>query len=350
MQNPSFVLKKELEVAFEDRPVPEIKDPHDVKINVKKTGICGSDVHYYLHGRVGDFILKAPMVLGHESAGEVVEVGSAVTSLKVGDRVAMEPGVPSRYSDEYKSGHYNLCPHMAFAATPPYDGTLCKYYILPEDFCVKLPDQVSLEEGAMIEPLSVGVHSVKNMGITPGAKVAVFGAGPIGLVCTSVLKAFGATTIVTVDLVQSRLDLSREFGATHTFVPQKGDTPEQSAARIQELIGGVAPEFVLDASGAEPSINTGVALIRPGGTYMQVGNGKPIIEFAMSRVVNKELTVKGSFRYDYGDYKTAVELVASGKVNVKKLITHTVPFEKAEEAYQLVREGKAVKCIIDGPN
>ena len=147
MQNSSFVLSKPHNVYFEDRPKPEIKDPYTVLVNVKFTGICGSDVHYWEHGAIGDFVVKAPMVLGHESSGIVEEVGSAVTTLKKGDRVTLEPGIPCRRCIRCKEGNYNLCLHMVFAATPPYDGTLAKYYTLPEDFCYKLPENVPLEHG-----------------------------------------------------------------------------------------------------------------------------------------------------------------------------------------------------------
>ncbi|KXS93318.1 hypothetical protein AC579_7162, partial [Pseudocercospora musae] len=156
-ENLSFVLDKAGSVRYEDRPVPKLKSSYDVIVNVKYTGICGSDVHYWVHGEIGHFVVKSPMVLGHESSGIVSEVGDGVTTVKKGDRVAMEPGIPCRRCVNCKSGKYNLCPEMAFAATPPFDGTLAKYYCLPEDFCYKLPQHISLEEGALLEPLSVGV-------------------------------------------------------------------------------------------------------------------------------------------------------------------------------------------------
>lgn len=353
--NPCFILNKAIDVSIEDRPIPELADSRSVKIAVKKTGICGSDVHFYLHGNLGDLKPEEPMVLGHESSGEIVEIGSEVSDLKVGDRVALEPGIPSRYSKEYKMGNYHLCPCMKFAACPNFDGsgvchgTLCRYYVLPEDFCTKLPDNVSLEEGALVEPLSVAVHAVKQMGVSPCSSAVVFGAGPIGLLCTAVLKAFGCTPIVTVDLYQEKLDFAKQMGATHTFIPSKEDKPEQSAKKIQELMG-TKPEFALDASGAEYSITTGVDALCNGGTFMQVANGqKDWIQFAITRMVMKEITFKGTFRYNYGDYIKSVELISTGKVDVKKLITHRVPFNEAEEAYKLCAAGKAVKVVIDGP-
>jgi D-xylulose reductase len=348
-ENPSFVLRKKLEVAFEERPVPELVDSRSVKVQVKKTGICGSDVHFYVHGNMGDYVVREPMVLGHESAGTVMEVGDDVQDLKVGDNVAMEPGVPSRFSKEYKTGHYNRCPHMKFAATPPVDGTLCKYYVLPEDFLVKLPEHVSLEEGAMVEPTAVAVHAVKQLGVTPMSNVVVFGAGPIGLLCAAVCASYGATTICCVDLLDSKLKLAKNFGASHGFKPEKGDTIEQSAQKIKEVIG-CAPDICIDATGAEASVNTGVEALGNGGTYCQVGMGKTdFINFAITRIATKEINFKGSFRYDYGDYELATKLIADGKIPVKQLITHRVKFAQAADAYQLVLQGQAVKCVIDGP-
>lgn len=288
------------------------------------------------------------MVLGHESAGVVVEVGKDVTTLKVGDNVAMEPGVPSRYSDEYKAGIYNHCPCMAFAATPPYDGTLCRYYLLPEDFCVKLPDHVTLEEGALVEPVAVAVHACKQANVVAGDTVVVFGAGPVGLLSASCALAFGALKVVAVDIVQSRLDLAKDLGAQYTFIPTKGDSPEDSAKKIQELLG-CKPTVAIDASGVEPSIQTAIHVLKEKGRFVQVGMGKDNVSFPITAAQVKEVVIKGSFRYGYGDYKLAVELVSSGKVPAKKLVSHTFKFTEAEEAFKTVMAGRAIKAIIDGP-
>ncbi|KAK9463455.1 chaperonin 10-like protein [Lipomyces oligophaga] len=349
--NPSFVLQKINTVKFEDRPVPELKSEKDVLVAIKQTGICGSDVHYYTHGAIGSFIVKAPMVLGHESAGEIVKVGAAVKSLKIGDRVALEPGVPCYFCKQCKAGRYNLCPEMAFAATPPFDGTLARYYVLPEDMCVLLPDHVSLEEGALIEPLSVGVHSVRRAGVSAGQSVVVFGAGPAGLLIGAVAKAFGASTIVAVDIQQDRLDLAKRVAATHTFIPSRSDSADVSASKIIALLGGNPPDVAIDASGVEPSIKTAIAVLKQGGTYVQVGMGAPQISFPITDFTVKEILASGSFRYGPGDYELAVKLVATGLVNVKDLITHRVKFTDAEKAFKLVMDPSAgaVKVLIAGP-
>ncbi|KAJ5632200.1 D-xylulose reductase A [Penicillium lividum] len=347
-ENLSFVLQGIHKVTFEDRPVPELKNPHDVLINVKYTGICGSDVHYWEHGSIGQFVVKDPMVLGHESAGVITQVGSAVQSLKVGDRVAMEPGICCRRCEPCKSGKYNLCENMVFAATPPYDGTLAKYYVLPEDFCYKLPESMSLQEGALMEPLSVGVHIVRQAQVSPGQSVVVFGAGPVGLLCCAVATAFGASKVIAVDIQQGRLDFAKEYATTSTFMPGKVSAQENAERLIKENDLGAGADVAIDASGAEPSVHTGIHVLRNGGTYVQGGMGRSEIQFPIMAACSKELTLRGSFRYGSGDYKLAVNLVATGRVDVKKLITGTVKFEEAEEAFKGVKAGKGIKTLIAG--
>lgn len=239
---------------------------------------------------------------------------------------------------------------MIFAATPPYDGTLTGFWVSPEDFCYKLPASVSLQEGALIEPLAVAVHIVKQAEIKPGHSVVVMGAGPVGLLCCAVAKAYGASKIVSVDIQPTRLEFAQEFAATHTFTPSRVPAEENAAALLKEtgIEGGA--DAVIDASGAEPSIQTSIHVVRRGGVYVQGGMGKPDINFPIMALCTKEITVKGSFRYGSGDYRLAVELVASGKVDVKKLITGTVEFENAEQAFKDVKEGKGIKVLIKGPN
>jgi D-xylulose reductase len=290
------------------------------------------------------------MVLGHESAGTIVEIGSKVKSLKIGDRIALEPGTPCRHCEPCLSGHYNLCPEMRFAATPPFDGTLAGYYTGPEDFCYKLPDHVSLQEGALIEPLAVAVHITKQAEIKPGQSVIVMGAGPVGLLCCAVAKAYGATTVVSVDIVPHRLEFAKSFAATHTFTPSRVPAEQNAARLLQEsgLIGGA--DAVIDASGAEPSIQASIHAVRRGGIYVQGGMGKSDITFPIMTFCINELTAKGSFRYGSGDYKLAVALVASGQVDVKRLISRTVKFEEAEQAFKDVKAGQGIKVLIAGPN
>ncbi|RAO66684.1 uncharacterized protein BHQ10_002696 [Talaromyces amestolkiae] len=347
-QNISFVLRGINDVAFENRPMPKIDDPYDVLLQVEMTGICGSDVHYWSNGRIGPFVVEEPMVLGHESAGIVVEVGAKVRSLKVGDRVAMEPGISCRRCTRCKEGNYNLCAEMAFAATPPYNGTLAQYYVLPEDMCYKLPENVSLEEGAMLEPLSVAVHIVRQTNIKHSDSVVVFGAGPVGLLCCAVAKAHGASKIIAVDIQKSRLEFAKSFAATSTFEPGSGSAQEKAQQLIQENDLGSGADIAIDASGAAPAIQMAIHVLRHGGSYVQGGMGSDEIAFPIVAACTKEITFRGSFRYSSGDYESALHMVAGGRVNVKELITGSFAFEEAEQAFQYVKDGKGIKVLIEG--
>lgn len=295
------------------------------------------------------------MVLGHESAGIVTSIGAAVSKIAVGDHVALEPGIPCRYCDNCRKGTYNLCPGMRFAATPPYDGTLCDVYCLAEDFCHRLPDSLSMDQGAMAEPLSVAVHvMLKQANTKLGDHVVVFGSGPIGLLCCGVAQAYGVEKIVAVDIQKSRLDFALAYAATDVFdaTTVSSQTPEEAALAIshQTKIKTGGADIVVDASGAESSIRTGINLVKPGGTFVQAGMGKDNITFPIGTMCGRELNVKGSFRYGPGDYDTAIRLMSTGKIDVKRLITNIVPFGQAEEAFLQVGKGDTIKTIIRGPS
>ncbi|KAF2767022.1 putative xylitol dehydrogenase [Teratosphaeria nubilosa] len=347
-ENLSFVLQKPGEVQFEDRPIPKLASPYDVIVNVRFTGICGSDVHYLQHGAIGPFVVKKPMVLGHESSGVITAVGDSVKSVKVGDRVAMEPGIPCRRCVRCKDGKYNLCVDMRFAATPPIDGTLAKYYALPEDFCYKLPEDVSLEEGALMEPLAVGVHITRQAAVKPGDSVVVFGAGPVGLLCMAVVKAYGASKIVAVDINEERVNFAKTYAASHAYVARKEPAPESAQHIIESGDLGHGADVAIDASGAEPCIQTAIHVLRTGGTYVQGGMGRPDITFPIGAMGAKELNVKGSFRYTSGDYATALALLTSKRLSVKELITGQVKFKDAEKAFNDVKAAKGIKILIQG--
>ncbi|GAO16602.1 uncharacterized protein UV8b_01465 [Ustilaginoidea virens] len=350
LSNLSFVLHKPLHVSYQERPKPTLQSPHHVVVAVDYTGICGSDVHYWRHGAIGHFVVRQPMVLGHESAGTVVETGRAVTHLRPGDRVAIEPGYACRRCVDCRAGRYNLCDEMVFAATPPHDGTLTGLWSSPADFCYKLPDAVSLREGALIEPLAVAVHMVKQAAVQPGQSVVVMGAGPVGLLCAAVARAYGASAVLTADIVQPKLDFAARFASTHTYLSRRV-APEDNAAAIKCLLGlPRGADAVIDASGAEPSIQTSLHTVRRGGTFVQGGMGKPDVTFPIMALCLNEVTAKGSFRYGPGDYELAINLVASGKVDVKKLVTATVPFHEAGEAFRKAAEGEVIKILIAGPN
>ncbi|XP_050717224.1 sorbitol dehydrogenase-like isoform X2 [Eriocheir sinensis] len=253
--NLSAVLYDKNDLRMENRPIPE-PGPDEVLLRMAKVGICGSDVSYLVRGAIGDFVVKAPMVLGHEASGVVAKCGSNVKTLKPGDRVAIEPGVPCRVCDFCKSGKYNLCPDVVFCATPPDDGNLCRYFAHAADFCFKLPDHVTLEEGAILEPLSVGVHACRRAGVTLGSSVLVCGAGPIGLVSLLSAKAMGASKVCITDIDENRLQVAKSMGADHTVLVKSGAV-ETLAQKIKEEMGEM-PNITVECSGAESSIRLGI--------------------------------------------------------------------------------------------
>lgn len=304
-------------------------------------------VHYWKHGRIGPYTVEKPLVLGHESAGIVRECGQDVKGLKAGDRIALEPGVGCNFCKACRAGRYNLCSAMQFAATPPYDGTLAAYYVLPEECCFKLPENISLREGALVEPLAVAVHVCRLAGDAQGKSVAIFGAGPVGLLCSSVMRAFGASGVVVIDLVDSRLASALDYGATSTYKMTQ-EAPQQNAELLlscSNLPDGV--EIVIDATGAEPCISCGVECLARGGMFVQAGLGAAKVEVAP--ICDKEATFKGSFRYGPGDYQLAIELLSTGRVKVEGLITHDFDFSEAEKAFKNVAGRQGIKSVIYGP-
>lgn len=295
-------------------------------------------------------MVESPIVLGHESAGIIEECGPDVKGLAVGDRVAIEPGAGCNSCEVCRSGRYNLCEAMQFAATPPYDGTLSTFYSVPEECCFKLPSHVSLRIGALVEPLSIAVHCCSLAGNLQGRSVIVFGAGPIGLLGCTVAQAFGASRVAIVDAVDSRLDFAKTFGATATHKMEAG-TPESNATKLLAKASlGAGADVVIDATGAEPCISCGISALKRGGVFVQAGLGNPNITFPIGQICDKEATLKGSFRYGPGDYKLAIDLLESKRVRLDSLITHEFAFTEAEQAFQNVVGRNGIKSIIYGPN
>ncbi|TVY16491.1 putative D-xylulose reductase A [Lachnellula arida] len=351
MENPSCFLYGPGIAKIENSPYPTITDEHDVVLNISFVGVCGSDVHFWNHGGILNKVdASRPLIMGHEASGVVWEVGKAVSSLQKGDRVAIEPGFPCRRCKNCKSGRYNLCPQMTFAADPPYShGTLRKYYKIPEDFCYKLPDSVALDEGVLVEPLSVAVHASRQADIKVGQDVVVFGAGTVGVLCAAVAKAMGARKIISVDVNASRLDFATGFAATGSYLPAREDSPEETARKIKDVHAlGEGADVVLEATGAEVCIDVGIQVLRRGGTFIQVGLGKPKVQFPISALSEKEINMKGCFRYGAGDYELAMHLLDSKKVAVKDLITGVFPFEEVTQAWECTKSGQGIKTLIRG--
>ncbi|XP_066994502.2 sorbitol dehydrogenase [Anabrus simplex] len=335
-ENLAAVLHAAEDLRLEKWPLPEPKE-NEVLVRMARVGICGSDVHFLKHGRIGDFVVKKPMVIGHESSGVVVRCGKAVTSLKPGDKVALEPGVPCRHCSYCKEGIYNVCPKVSFFACPPTSGTMARYFCHPEDFCFKLPDNVSLEEGALLEPLAVGVHSCRRGGVGLGSKVLVIGAGPIGLVTLLTAKAMGAATVILTDVVEQRLEVAKKIGADGTLLTGKLNE-EEIVKQIWNLFGGDGPDVALDCSGTEPGQRLAFLAPKPRGVAVMVGVGPPEIKAPLLSACLREVDIKTIFRY-CNDYPAALAMLASGKVNVKQLITHNYKLEEALQAFQTARSG-----------
>lgn len=369
--NKAFILNYALSTTFGQRPIPELA-PDEVLIEVKKTGICGSDMHSYAEGRLGLMVVTEPLVLGHESSGTIAKVGSNVKNMSVGDRVAMEPGVTCRKCDECKSGKYELCQHIAIGSLPPHDGTLKRYHKLPSDLTYKLPDHLTFEDGALMEPLSVSVHAVSSVAhLRAGQNVLVFGAGPVGLLCMAVSRALGAKRVIAVDVVPTRVEFASTYAATEVFLApaQSGEDAMEYSMKTAETIkstlgvedrGPTSIDLVIDATGAVTCIQMAFILAKAGGTIVQVGIGAMKAEIPIGPVLMKELTFKGAFCYGPGDYPLAIALASSGKVNLKPLVTHRFKFDNANEAFEITRAGKGVdsigkvanviKTIISGPD
>jgi L-iditol 2-dehydrogenase len=326
------VLVEQGRIEMEERPVPR-PDPGDVLIRVSSVGVCGSDTHYYRHGRVGGFVVEAPLVLGHEAAGRIVGVGESVDPSRVGQRVSIEPQRPDPDSDETRRGHYNLCPHMRFFATPPVDGALCDYVTIGADFAHPVPDSMSDDAAALCEPLSVGIAAVRKAELDGRSRVLIAGAGPIGIVVTQLARAYGATEIVVSDPDPTRRDRAITFGATTAVDP--------TLEEITEL--GV--DAFIDASGAAAAVAAGIRAVRPAGRVVLVGSGAETMELPTQLIQNRELMLTGVFRYA-NTWPTAIALVESGRVDLDAMVTARFPLEKAAEALDSDRIPGSVKSVV----
>jgi L-iditol 2-dehydrogenase len=330
-------------MGYEERPIPQPK-ANEVLVKLEYVGICGSDMHYYEQGRIGDYIVKPPFVLGHEPGGTVIETGAAVKHLKPGDRVALEPGKTCGHCEFCREGKYNLCPDVVFFATPPVDGVFQEYVAHEAALCFKLPENVSTLEGALIEPLAVGFHAANQGGAHAGQTAVVFGSGCIGLVSMMALKACGVSRVYQIDVMPKRLDKALELGATGV-VNSKDQDPAEA---IKTLTGGRGADLVIDTSGAEAATNQAVHILRKGGTLVMVGYGKTgMVNFPMSLAMDKELRIETVFRYRH-IYPMAIQAVAAGKVNLKGVVTNIFDFDDIQNAMDKSVADKAniVKSVV----
>lgn len=330
-------------MGFVEREIPQPAD-NEVLVKLEYVGICGSDMHYYETGRIGDYVVEPPFVLGHEPGGVVVEVGKNVTHLKVGDRVALEPGKTCGHCEYCREGKYNLCPDVVFFATPPVDGVFQEYVAHEAALCFKLPENVDTLEGALIEPLAVGFHAANQGGAHAGQTAVVFGAGCIGLVSMMALKAEGVSRVYVVDIMQKRLDKAMELGATGVINSMNTDVQEE----IGRLTEGKGVDLVIETAGMEVTTRQAIHVTKKGATIVLVGYSKTgEMTLPLSLSLDKELTFKTVFRYRH-IYPMAIEAVASGKVNLKGIVSNIFNFDDIQAAMDKSVSDKAniVKSVV----
>ncbi|PVW03298.1 NAD(P)-dependent alcohol dehydrogenase [Microbacterium sp. Gd 4-13] len=318
--------------SIEDRMLRPL-DRGEVLVRVASVGVCGSDVHWYRDGRIGDTVVTDPLVLGHEASGTITEVGAGVDPSRVGTRVAIEPGIPCRECDQCSAGRYNLCPFVRFFATPPVDGAFATHVITQDAFAHAVPDSLTDDEAALIEPLSVAVWANRAGRVSLGDRVLVTGAGPIGLLVLQVARSSGAVVTVT-DISDDRLALASELGADRTV---NASTPSD-ADRYDVLI---------ECSGAASAIDSGIRALAPAGRAVLVGMAASAsVAVPLDVIQSRELQITGTFRYA-NVYPAAIHLAASGRVQLTRLVTSVHDLDHVDDALMASsRDPLALKSIV----
>jgi len=342
MKNRAAYMTELNKMEIREIPMPEIGE-QEVLIKLEYVGICGSDVHYFHDGRCGDFIVDGEFMLGHECAGTIIEVGSGVKKLTVGDRVALEPGITCGQCEFCKSGKYNLCPDVQFLATPPVPGCYENYIAFPENMCFKLPNNISTKEGALVEPLSVGLHAAAQGQIGLGDHVIILGSGCIGLVTLLACKASGATDITVVDVIPKRLEYAKKLGATRIINAKEADVIAE-----MDKITGAGVEKVIETAGSPITIAQTPYLVKNGGTIVLVGlAAEPEILFNFGKIMAKEAKIESVFRYR-NIYPKAIAAIAEGRIDVSGIVTHEFEFDQIQEAFECAinEKDEVVKAVI----
>ncbi|MFB6150734.1 MAG: NAD(P)-dependent alcohol dehydrogenase [Haloarculaceae archaeon] len=321
----------EFETVERERPTP---GSDEVLVAMREVGICKSDVHYWEHGRIGDYVVEGPLVLGHESAGEVAAVGDDVEGVEPGDRVAVEPGIPCGECEHCRRGEYNLCPNVEFMATPPDDGAFAEYVAWPANLVHVLPENVSLREGALCEPFGVGLHATRRGSVGHGDTVAILGAGTIGSVTMEAAKAAGATDLVVGDVVDSKLERAADAGADETVDVRERDF----AAVVDEYTDGRGADVVFEATDSRPDVEALVDAARRGGTVVMIGLAdEATVDVDALEVITNEIDVLGSFR-DANRYGPAVDLLANGDVDIDRIADFTASLDEVQAAFERARD------------
>ncbi|QVQ49992.1 NAD(P)-dependent alcohol dehydrogenase [Spiractinospora alimapuensis] len=331
------VLEDVRRVVLQERSVPQ-PGPLEVQIKVLAVGVCGSDVHFYEHGRIQDLVVEKPLVLGHEVSGVVTALGSAVSRVDVGQRVALEPGVPDFTCAECRAGRYNLCPRMRFFATPPVDGAFAEYVVLHEAMTYPVPDQLTDDATALLEPLSVGIWASQKARVTTGDRVLVNGAGPIGLLAAQVARVFGASEVVVADVNTERLGVADSLGA---------DTVDVGTTGL--AASGFEPTVLLECSGNVPATVAAVRTVARAGRVVLVGMGADEVPLPLSKVQQYELEVTGTFRYA-NTWPTAIDLAATERVALDPLVTGHYRLDQVEDALTSAsHDPSVIKSVVLPP-
>jgi L-iditol 2-dehydrogenase len=330
MKNRAAFMTGLRKMEFRDVPMPSAKEG-EVVVKLEYVGICGSDVHYYEHGRIGDFIVDGDFILGHECAGSVFEVGAGVTCLKVGDRVALEPGIVCGKCEYCLTGRYNLCPSIEFFATPPYHGCFENFVAFPAHRAFKLPDNVSIKEGALIEPLAVGLEAAETAGVRLGQSVAILGSGCIGLMSVLACRARGAADITVVDVIPKRLERAMKLGATRVIDASKTD----STKALLDATGGLGADVVMETAGAAPTTKQTPFVVKRGGTIVLVGMPPGgLLEYDFSKLMGQVADIKTIFRYK-NQYPVAINALSGGLIDVSDVISDEFSFDDLPEAFRV---------------
>ena len=347
----SLVLEKKGEISLRDFPAIDKLEsslgPLDIRIKLHTVGVCGSDVHYYTHGRIGPFVVNEPMILGHEASGTVIETGSLVSSLEIGDRVCMEPGIPDANSRATQIGMYNIDPNVRFWATPPIHGILRPTCVHPEAFTFKIPDNISFAEAAMVEPLAVGVHAATKARIKPGDIALVMGAGPIGLVTALSAIASGCSRVFISDLADEKLEIARSMNSA--ISPINSRTTDLKTSILKETDGWGA-DIVFEATGSADAAETVFQALSPGGCVVLIGGQSDPISFDVGAAMVREARVESIFRYAHV-FPRCIRMLSSGLINVKPLITKKYIFDDSVEAFNVAADARPenIKIQIEIP-
>lgn len=319
--------------------------PDEALIRIESTGVCGSDMHYYVEGRIGKTVMTEPLILGHEYAGIVEAVGREADASLLGKRVAIEPGIPCRRCEYCVKGHYNVCPSLQFPGGPPNDGALCEYIAVHAAFCFPVPDVISPAEAALIEPLAVALHTIELANVKPGDTVAILGLGPIGLLTAQAAKVAGAESVIGTDLLPYRVDASTRYGVDTPLDVSKTDT----VAAIVEMTKGRGVDIAIDCARSSTTPDLACRVARPAGRCILTGiSGEEYGRFPVDIARRKELTITWCRRFRF-NFPTAINLVAAGRVDVKSLVTHSYRLEQAREAFELVSHAadNVLKASVD---